>query len=107
YTGTGNQDVLNLNGDSNLTIFGGDISTTVDGTGIIINAPSHDVTLDDTYLHNIANSGISVRGSTSSGASSNVYNLTIRAEVNGFALNPVYDPHPDKGTGVHALILHG
>lgn len=107
YAGTGNFDAFWLNACSNLTIFGGDLTTTKDGNGILVNAPSHDVTWYDAYLHGIAGSGISVRGSTSSGVASNVYNLKIRAEVNGFAMNPIYDPHSDKGTGVHALILHG
>lgn len=106
YTGTGNSNALWLSNDSNLTIFGGDF-TDSGGAGVLFNAPISNVTWEDGYLHAIAGSGIAVRGNTSAGAASEVTNLTIRAEVAGFALNPVYDTHPDVGTGNHALILHG
>lgn len=105
YTGTANFSAFWVNACSNLRIYGGDFTS--GGYGITINAPSHDITWWDAYIHNVGSSGISVRGTTSGGSSSDCHNLNLRAEVNRFALNPALDNHPDKGTGLHACILHG
>jgi P pilus assembly chaperone PapD len=92
---------------SNLRIFGGDIGSNLYGGGIRIMGNTHDVTWWDFYVHNIGGSGVGIQPITQSGATSSIQNLNLRGEVNRFALNPSLDPHADKGTGVHGVIIHG
>jgi PKD repeat protein len=107
YTGAENQTAFHINGCSNIRIYGGELDTGIGGTAMLINAPTHDFLWWDYYVAKSGGSGTSVRGSTSAGASSNTYNIDLRAEVNRWCMNPKFDNHSDKGTGFHGCILHG
>lgn len=94
-----------VNNCTNLRFYGGSIATNGQ-SGLLIQAPSHDILWYDAYLHDCAGGGVVVRGTTSGGVASATYNLTVRAEVNRWAMYPGNDNHPDKGTGWHACELH-
>lgn len=107
YTGSSNINAFAIAGCSKLRIYGGEIASPIGGAGMIVNALTHDVLWYDGYISSCGGSGIGVRGATSGGVTSNCYNLDLRFEVNRFCMNPAWDNHADKGTGFHALILHG
>ena len=100
-------DCFYIHDSSNLRIFGGDLGPDLNGSGIRIMGYTHDVTWWDFYVHNIGGSGVGIQPITQSGVTSSIQNLNIRGEVNRFALNPSLDPHADKGTGEHGVIIHG
>lgn len=112
YNGTSNQGAFWLYGDSNLRFYGGYLTSPLGGSTVLLQPSEtntiHDILWYDGYVYDAGGSGIAVRGSTNStGTASNAYNLDLRFEVNGFSMLPTFDNHCDKGTGFHALILHG
>jgi hypothetical protein len=112
FAGTTQGGAFWLYGSSNLHIYGGYLTSPLGGDGLLLQPSEtntvHDILWYDGYISNVGGSGIGVRGSTNStGTASNAYNLDLRFEVNRFAMLPSWDNHADKGTGIHALILHG
>lgn len=109
YTGTGQWDACVVSDSSNLTVYGGSLTTGAwGGGGLRVFGRSDKITWYDGYVHHVGGSGVGIQpidGGT--GASSSIQNLDLRFEVNRPCLNPAWDPHADKGTGSHGCIIHG
>jgi len=100
YNGTGAYDALWLHDDSNLDIYGGEFTGTGARAGINLYGATHNVVWDDFYVHDVAGAG--VQETPNNG---DIHDVTIRGEVARWAQNPAVDDHPDKGTGLHALLI--
>lgn len=107
YTGSGNNTPFHINGCSKLRFYGGELDSGIGGTGMLVNAPTHDLIWFEGYITKCGGSGVSVRGTTSSGVSSTTKDIKLQFEVADWCMNPAYDNHADKGTGFHGCILHG
>ena len=107
FTGNANQNAISLNNCSNLTLYGGYVTAPTGNQGLLCQAPLTNILWYDLYIYYVGGSGIAVRPQTGSGTASVTNNITIRAEVNRWSMFPSYDSHTDRGTGFHALILHG
>lgn len=105
FTGSGGFAGLSIDGCSNLTVYGGDVTSNY--FGVTMNGPTHNFNWYDGYIHDVGNTGFHLRGNTGSGVGADVGNNTIRVEVNRFCMNPATDTaHNDRGTGAHAFLFH-
>lgn len=110
YTGTqSGWEGLLLYNVSNLRIYGGEYDTGhYGGAAFRTFAPVRNCLVLGAYVAMAGGSGVGIAGKTVSGGlgvgnSGNRFQF----EVNRFSMNPAQDPHPDKGTGQHGMILHG
>lgn len=110
YSGSSSFQSFKLAACSNITLYGG-MSTasgsTPGGGGVGIWGTSSNILWYDHYVNSIGGSGVSILNNTTGGAAGPISNVTVRAEVNQWAMNPSLDPHIDKGAGLQACILHG
>jgi hypothetical protein len=77
------------------------------GGSILVNGPTSNCKMFDFAIHNSGTSGVDLRQNTNSGGLSNTHDCYFRGEVNRFCMNPAHDNHADKGTGLHAINMHG
>lgn len=108
YTGTGNQDAFYLRDCSNLYLYGGSISSGIGGAGIRMQGNVSDVTWLDFYVHDVGGTGVLPQPIDShTGDSRTIDSLYLRGTVERPCMNPAYDPHADKGSGIHGFHNHG
>jgi hypothetical protein len=108
YTGSSQVEGFVIEDCSNVTIYGGSITSGIGGGGIRMFGGCDTIVWYDAYVYNAGGSGLMLQpidGHT--GASESITNCDLRLEVNRFCMNPKYDPHADKGTGFHGCLIHG
>jgi len=108
YSGTSSNESIKIAACSNLNIYGGLITASnAGGGGIGLWGASSNILWYDAYVNFIGGSGVNVLNNTTGGAAGPISNVTFRAEVTRWAMNPSLDPHIDKGCGLQACIVHG
>ncbi|HZD86660.1 MAG TPA: hypothetical protein VE088_01480, partial [Gaiellaceae bacterium] len=92
-----------INKDAYIRFYGGDISDSASGgkagTGIDLYDSSH-VSWWDFDVHDVGGSGIFVTGITQP-----VRYVDLRGEVSHWGENLAWDPHAEKGTGLHGILV--
>lgn len=100
YSGTSNLPAVWLNNSSHLQIYGGDLSTSDAGGSCLLDYGSQDVLWWGFSLHDCGGSGLAV---FTTGAA--VDRLDLEGTVTKVGQNLAWDPHAEKGTGLHGAIL--
>lgn len=104
YTGTQAYEGLFIENCSNLRLYGGEMTTgNVGGVGYRIYGTTHHCRFEDFFVSKAGGSGFAVQAHVGSP----IHDIIARGEVTRWAMNPARDSHGDKGTGLHAFILHG
>lgn len=99
---TSNLDALYIINCSNLTIYGGSMTTMNSaGSGIYVVGPCTNLVMWDWYCYNLGGHGIFAAPS-STGA---INNCSFRGEAVNWGQNLNLDPHAEKGTGLHGGLL--
>lgn len=96
YTGGSNYPAVWLNNSSNLLMYGGEATTNSTGGGCILDYGSQNVTWWGFKAHDCGGSGFSAL--TVNGA---VSHDDFEGEIWNVGKNLSWDPHADKGTGLH------
>jgi hypothetical protein len=100
YTGGANHPAVWLDNARNLYIYGGNLSTAGTGGTCLTDHGSQYVLWWGFYLHNCGGSGFAA---FTAGAS--VDHNDFEGTVTKVGQTLAWDPHPEKGTGVHGAIL--
>lgn len=85
----------------NITIYGG--SFTGDGHGVLVNGDLTNVKWYDYYVHDVGGGGFYCL--PVSPTSNGYTDCFFRGEVTKIGRYPTWDPHADKGTGLHGCII--
>lgn len=103
YPGTKDLPAVWLDKISHVRFYGGDISDSASsgqaGTGILI-YDSTDVSWWGFNVHDVGGSGVFVAGITRTVAS-----VDLKGEVSHWGENLSWDPHAEKGTGLHGILV--
>lgn len=100
YSGGSNLPAVWLNNATHLQIYGGDLSTSDTGGACLLDYGSQDVLWWGFSLHDCGGSGIAA---FTTGAA--VDRLDFEGTVTKVGQNVAWDPHAEKGTGLHGAIL--
>ena len=103
YPGAQNLPAVWIDKDADIRFYGGDISDSASGgqagTGILVYDSSH-VSWWGFDVHDVGGSGIFVSGVTEP-----VQSIDLKGEVSRWGQNLAWDPHSEKGTGVHGILV--
>lgn len=107
YTGTAAFPAVFLHDSSNLRIYGGEMTTPNGGAGgILVQGNTHDVTWWDFVIHDVGGTGLSMFPTMPNGSDvSTIQRCSFRGEVSRWGQNLAWDPHAEKGTGLHGANL--
>lgn len=103
YPSAQNLPAVWINKDAYVRFYGGDISDSASngqaGTGILLYDSSH-VSWWNFDVHDVGGSGVFVTGITQP-----VADVDLKGEVSRWGENLAWDPHAEKGTGLHGILV--
>jgi hypothetical protein len=99
YSGGSNLPAVFVNGATNLYIYGGDLSTADTGGTCMLFHGGTQVLWWHFKVHDCGGSGVGVFNTTA------VDHLDLQGEITKVGQNLAWDPHLEKGTGLHGAIL--
>jgi hypothetical protein len=102
YSGGANEPALYLKNAQNLYIYGGDLSTAGTGGTCLTDHGSQHVLWWGFYVHNCGGSGFAALTAPGSGP---VDHDDFAGTITKVGQSLAWDPHAEKGTGVHGAIL--
>lgn len=102
YTGTSNCHAVDISAASHIRIYGGDLSTSDTGGDCINDHGSNNVLWWGFNAHNCGGSGVAILAAVDGGGAPD--HLDFQGLIHDVTSH-AWDPHSEKGTGVHGAIL--